>query len=379
MNDSQTLHRQAMEYAEKALLSRRSGAEAKALEQFRIAAEMEAAAAAFFREDFRAEPTRSVLHRSAGALALDHGDYLAAERLLATGLSGNPPEVVAGEIRDLLEMVHFQRHWDLQGIHLRADEFQFSIAGAGTGFGIAPADQFVDRVIDVETMIYRTAERKLKQPYRDSGPRKKSLGDLRLFLSVPRAASFAVTLRIGASDQLELPAMPGADFPSEVVREVLDCIELVEQSDLGELSQRINDDSYFRNFVGLAQSIAPDGKIVRAVGFTATSAGVERRVTLTRPKSKIRPPPPVKPEPSQVAGPMTPVEVEGVLLEADAKDEKLGRIQLRGSDGAIEGVVVPRGMMRDIVKPLFEEEVVVSGVRLRNGDIELASIRRADE
>jgi hypothetical protein len=366
-----------MEYAEQALLSRRSGAEAQALELFRVAFEKEAAAAAFFEDEFRAEPTRSVLYRSAAALALDHGDHRAAERLLATALVGAPPEAVANEIRDLLEMVHFQRHWELRGIRLRPDEFQFSIDGFGTGFGIAPADQFVGRVNDIETMIYRTAERKLKQPYRDSGPRKRSLGDLRLFVSVPRAASFAVTLRIGATDQLELPDMPGTDFPSEVVREVLDCIDLVNRRDLESLEARIGDESYFRNFVGLAQKIAPDGEVVRAVGFTTTAGGVERRVALTVPKAKIQPP--LRTLPELVASAVEAVvEIQGTLLEADATDERLGRIQLKTSDGHIETITVPRGMMRDIVKPLFEEEVIVTGIRSR-GAIELRSVRRADE
>src|SRR5207249_1121882 len=106
-------------------------------------------------------------------------------------LIGYPPESIATEVRDLMEMVHFQRHWDLRGIHLQPGEFQFSIDGLGTGHGIAPADQFVGRVRDVEIMIHRTAERKLQQPYRDSGPPRRALGDFRLFVSVPRAASFA--------------------------------------------------------------------------------------------------------------------------------------------------------------------------------------------
>lgn len=378
MTDPRTLHREAMDVAEQALLLRRNGSEAKALELFRLAFEKEWEAARFFEQDIKAEPTRSVLYRSAAALALDHGAYAEAERLLATALTGYPPESVANEIRDLLESVHFQRHWDLRGIQLRPGEFQFSIDGWGTGYGIAPADQFVGRVNDVETMIYRTAERKLNQPYRDAGPpRKKAIGDFRLFLSVPRAASFAVTLRLGASkEQLELENMPGADFPEQVMREVLDCIDLVNQDELDALSSRIGDESYFRNFVGLAQKIAPDGEVVRAVGFTTTTEAGERRVPLTRPKTKIRPPMPTRPQ--EPIGPPVEVEIQGTLLEADATSEKEGRIQLRRADGDIEVVRVPRGMMRDIVKPLFEEEVIVQGMRAQGG-IDLVSIRRADE
>jgi hypothetical protein len=57
--------------------------------------------------DVSLEPTRSVLHRSAASLALECGALREAERLIATALSGDPPEEIAEELRDLLEQVYF--------------------------------------------------------------------------------------------------------------------------------------------------------------------------------------------------------------------------------------------------------------------------------
>jgi hypothetical protein len=51
--------------------------------------------------DLSAEPTRSVLHRSAAALAVECGEAREAERLIAVALAGNPPEEIAEELRDL--------------------------------------------------------------------------------------------------------------------------------------------------------------------------------------------------------------------------------------------------------------------------------------
>ncbi len=78
----------------------------RAGELFRQAFEYERKAAELAADDFAAEPTRSVLHRSAASLAIDCGEFREAERLIAVALSGNPPDEIADELRDLLEQVY---------------------------------------------------------------------------------------------------------------------------------------------------------------------------------------------------------------------------------------------------------------------------------
>src|SRR5215469_11301811 len=142
-----------------------------------------------------------------------------AEKLVCTALTGNPPEDIAEELRDLLEQIYFERHLALRGIQLQADEIQMSIAGKAVGFGIAPTEAFLRRVENAENLLYRTAERQQGKPYRDRGRRDKSLSEnLQLFMTVPRAASFAVTFRVGASQQLSLPGLsPGEKVIDELV------------------------------------------------------------------------------------------------------------------------------------------------------------------
>ena len=106
MNDIQTKHHQAMEFADNAFAARRQGDKATADEQFRQAFDYERQAAKLIAPDESAEPTRSVLHRSAATLALDCGEYREAERLIARALAGNPPESVANELRNLLDQVY---------------------------------------------------------------------------------------------------------------------------------------------------------------------------------------------------------------------------------------------------------------------------------
>ena len=96
------LHREAMDLADRAEVAQRRKARNEATLLFRQAFELERAAAVLFVNDFDAEPTRSVLLRSAASLALDCQEYREAERLIAAALWGNPPEELYDELRELL-------------------------------------------------------------------------------------------------------------------------------------------------------------------------------------------------------------------------------------------------------------------------------------
>ncbi len=109
MIEIQTHHRRAMELADDAFAAKSAGDASKATELFRQAYEAERQAAALVSEDLAAEPTRSVLHRSAASLALQSGDLRAAERLIATALAGDPPPEVAEELRVLFRQMMHQR------------------------------------------------------------------------------------------------------------------------------------------------------------------------------------------------------------------------------------------------------------------------------
>src|SRR5690348_2422583 len=146
MKEVKTLHRQAMEKTDLALAAKLKGDSEQASILFKEAYQLEAQAANLLATDFSAEPTRSVLFRSAASLALDCNYLPEAEKLVCTALLGEPPFEIAEELRDLLEQVYFMRHLEMRGISLHEDEVQMSIAGKAVGYGIAPTDAFLDRV-----------------------------------------------------------------------------------------------------------------------------------------------------------------------------------------------------------------------------------------
>lgn len=371
MSSVTELHDQAMEAADEAFFARRQGDTVRAIHFSRQALALEAAAADLVRHDLSAEPTRSVLYRSAASLALECGELREAEQFIATALAGNPPDEIADELRDLLEQVHFSRHLQLRGIHLDPGEFQFSIAGNAVAYGLTLSHIFVDRIKDMEKIIFRTVERKLGQPFRERGAAQRSVQDgYSLYMTVPRENSFAVTLRLGRQMSL-----PGLDLSRDVVDEVLACFELLNAGQDEALQKRIPQAPYYRNFVSLAKNIAPDGENVSMVGLTSIKNGRELQVKYTRSRPDISIVPRIAPA-SQEAREL--VTVKGRLRSADAlKSQRTIRLKPDERSKPYT-IIVPEGMMNDIVRPLWDDVVVVTGFRTGN-KIQLVEIDRAAE
>jgi hypothetical protein len=326
-----------------------------AKEYFKEAYRLEAEAARTLFINVAAEPSRSVLYRSAATLAKECGFFDEAERLIHEALSGTPPSDIGTELRDLLDQVNFQRHLDLRGIELGEDEVQMAITGNSVGFDFASTDVFLKRVQTTDALLYRTAERKLNRPYRERGRVSGKVSqNIELFLSVPRAACFAITFRVGKLSQMTIP---GLSSSQGIIDEILECLDLYNRGDKTTLRERIKEEAYFNNFVGLAGLLQPDGKDVTMVGFTCVRRGEAKQVALTK---GVEMPNQVERltkvgDQNAVRRNGDPVVVRGELLIANAakkmKDAS-GQIEIFTSDNESIKVIVPSGMMSDVVRPL---------------------------
>ncbi len=109
MNDVSRLHDEAMRLAETAFAAKVRGDEAPVGSLLREALELERRAAELMTAGINSEPSRSVLFRSAATLALRCGDYDEAERLIAAGLAGQPPEEIARELHAVMTAAQMAR------------------------------------------------------------------------------------------------------------------------------------------------------------------------------------------------------------------------------------------------------------------------------
>ena len=362
------LHDQAMEAAFLADLERRKGNERDAAKLFEKALDLERQAIAEMTTPV--EPTWSILHRSAGWLALDCNRPRQAEQLACIALTGDPPPEIADELRDLWAQANCYRHLELKGLALQDDELQFSISGQEIGAGMAEWGEVYERINSSSQLIYRTVERKQNRPFRERGSLPKEIRkNHSMLISVPRSGSFAVTLKFGS---LTEPHLPGILDTGAIIGEFMDLIEMVNKSLVSEIQERISDPTYLRNFFGLAKKIAPDGERVRQVGFTAIRSGTERSVELTTPTADFPELPFTEQSPDVKS---EPIEIRGVLQYADA----IRKNKIKVVDGRrTQHVEVPEGMMNDIVRPMWNFRVVINATR--TGDtITLRDIRPDDQ
>ena len=191
-----------------------------------------------------------------------------------------------------------------------------------------------------------------------------------------------MTFRLGNREQLSLD-FPGVDLAQEVISEVIECFELFEKEQDDALRRRISDIAYYRNFIGLAWKIAPDGDAVRMVGLTANNGDRQKRLVLATPR-RNRPRVTEAPQDLEVriTEPVNVVDapevsVRGTLRFADSVQEQNQIIRVIEDSGVVHVVRVPQGMMRDIVRPMYEDEVVVTGRKVGE-EIRFESIDRAE-
>ena len=116
MSQIQELHKQAMDLAEMAQIAKLKNNLDLFSQLSRQAFEKEQLAAELIVNDLAAEPTRSILYRSAATLAIDCGEIHSAERLIAVALSGNPPTEIAEELKDLFVHINIHKYFARRGL-----------------------------------------------------------------------------------------------------------------------------------------------------------------------------------------------------------------------------------------------------------------------
>ncbi len=102
MRSAKELHDEAMDLVENAVLERLRGNAESTSKLYARALELELDAISELEKSGRVEePTWSVMHRSAGWMAFNSGQYRKAEKLASKALAGNPHPEIAEELRDL--------------------------------------------------------------------------------------------------------------------------------------------------------------------------------------------------------------------------------------------------------------------------------------
>lgn len=314
------------------------------------------------------EPTRSIILQSAASLALDCGNIRRCEQLAGIALSGSPPQHVLTTLRDLIDRANFERHLDVQGITLEPSDVQLVIAGLAIAPGFADSSEITKRIDIFQKMVYRVAESEAKEPYRLRGqPATDLKHQFRVYQSIPRAASFAVTLRIARDkDQGELPTGPASSIASEV----LDRLDLYSSGDHHQLSKSFSSEAYTENFVELAKSLEPDGDSVRVVGFTTSSSSGERRVKLIKTETNAN----QQSNAPKIAS--KELKLKGRIVLANSRDNDRPYVILQEPNGEERKLKVPAHLLERAVSYIAKKsKVTVNGFTTNSRTVNVESIR----
>lgn len=375
-SNTKQVHRKAMILAQDAYVSQLKGDEATALSLYEAAFELEREAALSLVSDESKEPTRSVLFRSAASLAVKCKKFREAEKMVAFGLAGNPPEEIANELRDLYEDVNFFRHLELKDTELDSSEFLLSFSGNEVGFGKINSREFLNRYEAIEKLTYRTAERTLKISYRSGSKVEENIKNLfEPFFSVPLAASFAVVIKLGKqTNQTEM--FEDKKIQEKVIDEMIDCVELINKADYVALKAKINDEKYYENFVSLTKVLAPDGDRIRQTGFTIVRNGEQKGVTLKRKQETFKEEiTKIKADKNESENQQTPdfLRLTGILKIANAKQNIIQIVPPKDAQPFKHNIKVSEGLS-DVVKMYFDEIVEVGLIKKDSKTYELKEI-----
>lgn len=347
MSTVRELHDKAIDLAQLARVARENGEHKKAEELAIKAYELESEAADFIPLGESSEPTRSILYSSAASLAYQGKRFDVALQLIARALSGYPPVQVKEELKNLWEQVNFEDHLQVRGITLLSEDLQISLKGKSVGSGMVFYDEFLRRIQALYSILSRTVQRKMKRGYQRSG---RIAGMYKYFtpaLSVPRAGSFAITLRLGLPEEYQTTMLFSAP---QVIDEILTGIDYINRGNFDNLSELITEEAYCINFLSQARKLAPDGENIELVGLSSN----KREVGLTRIHkeipitSKLRIPGESKLGIMELTGVLDYAKSRGKDIVGFTTDDKVWYLHVR------EG-------MDDLVRSYFDQRVSVTG------------------
>lgn len=213
-----------------------------------------------------AEPTRSIICKSTAEIALQLGFASKAIKYSAMGISGNPDEDILEQLHGIMQDASHHMHYQVKGMILSEEEIQISFTGKSVGYGYIPYKVLLNKMIALESILIRTAERYFKLPFRSHGKTKNVIMErVSMYAGVPRAASYAFTIRLGETADDDL-----FGSKSEILSEFLKCAQLLSDGKEEALKEAIPDKKYYNNFISLTAELAPDGEDITNIYFTAS-------------------------------------------------------------------------------------------------------------
>ena len=351
-------HNQAMDFVTRATIpvGSQSFDEPSKRELFQQALDLELQAIKVLEQQEFHALTYSLIHRSAASVALESGDFALAEQLASKAIARGADPAIIQDLRVIASRAFVNQDLQQHGIQLLTNDIEMSLDGpAIIDDGMIPWTDWQGRITAAIGFMNRIVENAVFKPP--------------LFLSRPRAGSFAVSIRLG-SPVIDSDAFDGMDPVPAYIDKFMNSMNAVNQLDLQFLQTRFVDPDDRKLFLNTARRIAPDGKRVENVNFTQTKPTNEiRTVAITKTTDAL----PRTAELS-VEDPRDKETVTGRLLFADGRDEDKSQIRIVAASGDVRIDVPEDKNIYGIVDEMWNCDVEVDASKSR-GKLELRDIK----
>lgn len=252
-------HRESERLASEADAALRLGDRAAAKSLYTKSAVQEAAALSYVGAD---KPrTLGITAVSVAALWYHAGELSEAERAAhgALMMAGMPAFAIV-ELRTLLQSIWNEAAQQEAGLTFVPGQVLISVKGGQIMHGGAPLDLIVEKVQNVQSIFYRTAEYIQSLPLRKKGPPSKSIQERCrpwIFQSVPGSYQFVVAVQKPAQAEMFPGDVPEPDILTE---KFLAILKSAAEDPEGKLPLEVTDEAYRQTFLKMTRNLAPTGK-----------------------------------------------------------------------------------------------------------------------
>jgi hypothetical protein len=318
--------------------------------------------------------TRGILAVSSVSLLVKGEAFERAERTAYGFLTDDDlPAFARDQIRESLEAVWEQRAMRTAGRQYSGQVVSVALRGTEIGSGRAPLGLVVDRILGVNSLLYRITEWLGEFPLRTRGAPPDPVRELcQPWVSEAQAGSYRFELHLVEPTQPELipTRLVKASDISSLLLNIVRAVSPTTVTPVASIQDLVPDAEYRQAMLKLMRNVVPDGHRVREIEFVAAREGQPETALLhagarTRIQDSL--------QADQRAN--QPDDVSGVLRAVNLDAKWLRVVQPSGQPLRCR---IAGEILDDVIGPMLNRQVVVRGKwsskdQFRLEDIELDS------
>ncbi len=223
------------------------------------------------------EPTRSILIRSATALAIEADFPIEALRMGSQFYSGSYSLSTEVELISLLDIARFKRKQQIDSLSSKVGTLSIRYSGPSVGKGVIETDLLEEKSKYFREIIRRESERISGRNFRTKGRPFKEAKVIQINTLLAKVGSYVEVFEISVDNSVTLFGdSPHQEFAYTVMSSMSKFLNWAQEGNSIELKNYLNYDhdesakSYYIFYVSLLKSLKPTGKRLTGIEMDYT-------------------------------------------------------------------------------------------------------------